>query len=453
VSPGSLRRQPQRQPRNSISPSPFRRRPSLQQTLPLTTRDVSTGSNGNSVSSMGGDGTTPKGMMKRRGSFSGMSRRLSVLFSGGSGSSGDILPCYYTNTPLKRGSSAGTSTNVQKTCSKFDRIKVPTGNFINLLIVGTMFFLLLDSRSRVQMAKTELASVEEQEHLFESRMKKLESTSQELKDQVNQLKDARAALEKWKKEDKSGLSSTPAIASNGKKDKNPQLEELYKKDQAVQGQVAHLQRKIQLEAQREVIEKFGEGPYLVDLALEGLGRIRLEMAPLHLMPHTIHVFLEQVAIGLWDRCSFVWNPAHMILASPHVKVRRSRKGKTNEDLEKMQEKLDRDRQLSFVKSGFGGVSFGEYTNEYPHEKFTIGLAGKPGGASNFYINTQDNSMLHGPDGENGADPCFGKVVEGFEILKIMQSRTKRKQEEGWARDAFMHPIFISSARVVNHHQK
>jgi hypothetical protein len=52
-------------------------------------------------------------------------------------------------------------------------------------------------------------------------------------------------------------------------------------------------------------------------------------------------------------------------------------------------------------------------------KYTLGYAGRPGGPD-FYVSTQDNTRNHGPGGQTSyedtaeADPCFAKVVKGFE---------------------------------------
>jgi hypothetical protein len=56
---------------------------------------------------------------------------------------------------------------------------------------------------------------------------------------------------------------------------------------------------------------------------------------------------------------------------------------------------------------------------FPHVKYTLGYAGRPGGPD-FYVSTQDNTQNHGPGGQasyeeaSEADPCFAKVVPGYE---------------------------------------
>jgi hypothetical protein len=61
---------------------------------------------------------------------------------------------------------------------------------------------------------------------------------------------------------------------------------------------------------------------------------------------------------------------------------------------------------------------------FPHKKYTLGYAGRPGGPD-FYVSTVDNTQNHGPGGQGSyedpgeADPCFAKVVDGFDIVDLM----------------------------------
>ena len=78
----------------------------------------------------------------------------------------------------------------------------------------------------------------------------------------------------------------------------------------------------------------------------------------------------------------------------------------------------------FVDAGFKSVMFQEYSENFPHKKYTVGYAGRPGGPD-FYISMKDNSKLHGPGGQTSyedpseADPCFAKVIEGTEVADRM----------------------------------
>ena len=92
---------------------------------------------------------------------------------------------------------------------------------------------------------------------------------------------------------------------------------------------------------------------------------------------------------------------------------------------------DDDKREDFVETGYTSVSYQEYSDNFPHKQYTLGYAGRPGGP-NFYINMKDNSRVHGPDGRTGeleydedgegdADPCFARVVAGFDAVDRMHS--------------------------------
>ena len=70
----------------------------------------------------------------------------------------------------------------------------------------------------------------------------------------------------------------------------------------------------------------------------------------------------------------------------------------------------------------------EYHADFPHVKYTLGYAGtRPGGPDFLDVSTQGNSRNHGPGGQGSyavkseADPCFAKVVEGFEAVDRMHT--------------------------------
>jgi len=85
------------------------------------------------------------------------------------------------------------------------------------------------------------------------------------------------------------------------------------------------------------------------------------------------------------------------------------------------------------------MSFPEYDSRYPHDKYTVGFSGRPGGPE-FYISTQDNAKFHGPGGQSryeelahDADPCFGKVIRGHNVIDRMHQLNEiaaNKVDEG-----------------------
>lgn len=159
--------------------------------------------------------------------------------------------------------------------------------------------------------------------------------------------------------------------------------------------------------------RFGDGPHHFHVAVEypsgEEASFIIETFPLSDMPHTIHYFLQTVVHKLWDNTIFLHTNDHVMQGAPV--------DKTGQDL--------RDR---FRDAHLAHLAFPEYNPKYNHEKYTLGFGGRPGGPD-FYISTQDNSHFHGPGGQGQhdiheeADPCFAKVIAGFNVIDKMHQIT------------------------------
>jgi len=111
------------------------------------------------------------------------------------------------------------------------------------------------------------------------------------------------------------------------------------------------------------------------------GVITVETAPFELMPHAVFVFLENL---INKEGGFFRNAGHVLQ----------------------------------VNWNGGGLAFQEYSPQFPHEKYTLGFAGRPGGPQ-WYISTVDNTRNHGPASQGSkseADSCFGKVLHGKPVV-------------------------------------
>ena len=161
-------------------------------------------------------------------------------------------------------------------------------------------------------------------------------------------------------------------------------------------------------ATRELlIARFGPGPtYAVELHVtfpESMGGesrvILLETAPIDVMPHAVFVFLDAAITRKDDkwRSAFHRNAGHVL-------------------------------QCFLRARGAEGLAFQEYDASFPHYKYTLGFAGRPGGPE-FYISTVDNVANHGPGSQGSkteADSCFAKVVDGFDVVEKMRKQPAPK---------------------------
>ena len=85
-------------------------------------------------------------------------------------------------------------------------------------------------------------------------------------------------------------------------------------------------------------------------------------------------------------------------------------------------------------------------------QYTLGFTGRPGGPD-FYINKMNNTEAHGPGGqhqhhlEEFADPCFAKVIDGFETLDMIyhEQTFPDGHEWGWF---LVHPVHIVGATLL-----
>jgi len=143
----------------------------------------------------------------------------------------------------------------------------------------------------------------------------------------------------------------------------------------------------------------------------------MEMASLDLMPHSIQLFLDQVSLQLWDRTVFWHQEGHGV---DHVVSAAAVMYTTGEP-----------RQHHFDALGAAKLSFVEYDhhNNLPHEQYTVGYANK---GPEFYINTRNNTLLHGgflPHLQPKPDPCFAKIIEGFDVIDRMYERSIRQSKQ------------------------
>lgn len=173
-------------------------------------------------------------------------------------------------------------------------------------------------------------------------------------------------------------------------------------------------------------------------------RMVVQLAPLDLVPHAVHFFLEQIEHGLWNSENYIYlNGPHVLQIGPQV---------WEEDYGEMTDEEYEERRVGhFYELGLEELIFPDYSEEYPHVQYTLGFTGRPGGPD-FYINKMDNSETHGPGGqdqhalEHQADSCFGMIVEGIEVMQTIFN-AKTYAEKGWEW-MIEEPIPITRAEIL-----
>ena len=181
------------------------------------------------------------------------------------------------------------------------------------------------------------------------------------------------------------------------------------------------------------LHRYGPGPYLVEIELSFNGNsdrsnkayITMELATADQMPQTVLWFLEQVDTGIYNFAEFAFTSSveHLVLAKP-----------VTEGLVRRMEEF-----------GLYRIVFPEYSSDFKHVKYSVGLSGRPGGP-NFYINMDDNSRHHGPGGyaaDGSGDPCFGRITRGLDAV----DRLHVVQGDGWTE---LNPnVYILSMKILS----
>lgn len=177
--------------------------------------------------------------------------------------------------------------------------------------------------------------------------------------------------------------------------------------------------------------RFGNGPHRVQIQLafnpdgpdlQGTGdSFVIELAPIDEMPHSVHWFLEQVDAGLYDGCSFQPSAGHVVMGGA---------------IGNFLSEPDFRPRGRFVESGFPNVLFQE-ASYFPHLKYSMALAGQPHGGPDFFVSMQDNTLNH-------AEPCFAKVIDGFETVDRMNQSPEMGADAAHGSDM----VAIVSMRII-----
>eukprot|EP00538_Stauroneis_constricta_P002437 CAMPEP_0119555360 /NCGR_PEP_ID=MMETSP1352-20130426/7608_1 /TAXON_ID=265584 /ORGANISM="Stauroneis constricta, Strain CCMP1120" /LENGTH=480 /DNA_ID=CAMNT_0007602113 /DNA_START=31 /DNA_END=1473 /DNA_ORIENTATION=- len=267
--------------------------------------------------------------------------------------------------------------------------------------------------------------------------------------QITNLQEEKRRLQKERDE----FKAKHADGHGERSELEEEVERLQHREDAFLEQLLRLQTATRRESKRSVLERFGPAPHKVEVKFvlpkdesQHEYNFIIEMAPLDLVPHAVHVFMEQVAHGLWDHTYMYLNGPHILQIGPQNMELYHYEPTTDDD--------GRGPQLhAFTEKGLKELSFPDYHPDFPHKPWTIGFTGRPGGPD-IYINKLDNTEDHGPGGQyqhaidEQGDPCFAKIVSGQENLATAYQQKTYADSSAW-HYFLKDPIEIVQARVLN----
>ncbi len=260
-------------------------------------------------------------------------------------------------------------------------------------------------------------------NVFQKQKWKLKKTQKMFEHETRMLEEM-AEMEALSASDNAEIPEAALKKFKNRRSGNVAKKWIEHRQEAILHKVYNLQAYIQEESRKRVIEKYGKGPHQVVFKVKSRegrkpGKFTVRMAPLSTVPHSIETFLDLVSNKIWDNTILYSHhtQAHVVAATP------------------VSYGTFESKEHEMKSLGFEGPSFPEYSQDYPHKKYTLGFTSS---SANFYINAMDNQEHHGPNGqplhelEGDADPCFGEIIDGFGVLQDMQyNRHKGVAPKGW----------------------
>jgi cyclophilin family peptidyl-prolyl cis-trans isomerase len=242
-----------------------------------------------------------------------------------------------------------------------------------------------DAYFKLREASIQLEKYKNEESNLIDQMDSIEDRATQLREQLKKLREEHTNF------------GEDAIQKTKEETKNIQ-NEIYKWKREyfeLNKEVHALQDFMQQGAKDELKKRYGGDAVIVTLNLEvetsSDTPITIEL--FDEAPHASWIFVQQIENGDWESTSFLWHPAHMVLASPSKPA---------------------SVRLEFVERSY-----------HHHEAWTVGLTKSQNGGYNIYVNLQDNSHVH------EADVCLGRVISGFDTLKkLMHRKTVAKTHGG-----------------------
>jgi cyclophilin family peptidyl-prolyl cis-trans isomerase len=288
----------------------------------------------------------------------------------------------------------------------------PSLLLIGFAMVGMAAVLL--SRTSVNFAASQVATLSANRDQLSDKLRKTERDLSILKRELSAID--------LMMEDQVVVETKPSSEANHQLQMN-ELGALQTRIQSLTHKSDDMKGRVKSISRQQLTEKYGAGVKQVEIELyfpdekEGPTKFIIALED-DLMPHSSFTFLEMVSSGLLDGCSFILNALHVLKAAPLPYDGTSAAAKAR----------------AFTELGLESVAFKEYSHSVPHTKNTIGFAAD--GSPSFYINTEDNSEIH------AGDPCFGRIIEGFDTIKRLEASPTRNGI--W----FARRIGIRKARIL-----
>eukprot|EP00978_Attheya_sp_CCMP212_P032034 scaffold123288_cov50-Attheya_sp.AAC.3 len=314
-------------------------------------------------------------------------------------SKGDVLPIF-TTSHVAESSALSPFRSIVVTIK---RKKDAPLRLLLLVCLAVAAYSYMGARSELSVLQSRLSSLNQGLRTHEEALTNNEELTQSYEEAIAELQETHGHLE-------AKLSSpVRALLDALPEEMIRQLKGLSDISPNDSNRIAKIRRQIQAKNKQDVLEKYGPGPYQVEFELdfspdenEEPTKFVVEMAPLDLMPHSVHHFLEMISHGLLNGFAFNVGEYHIVMA-----------GVKSGEMEQV-----------FKKARLTTLTFPEYSHEFPHDPYTLGFSGAPPGPS-WYINTVDNVEHHGPGGQEhhrglDGDPCFAKVVSGFDVVDRIQ---------------------------------
>ncbi|KAG7354860.1 hypothetical protein IV203_004216 [Nitzschia inconspicua] len=391
----------------------------------------------NSSSSMGSigsaDGNSPRKVIDRRRvprRRASTSDDVLPLFNASNSSCGSS--CGSELSPERTRSSSkerriGRSYSGKSTVSSMAKQKKARLHFIRefgtessfqIIILFIIFMLVLHVKSGAEFTADTLQRLRQEESLSLLQLQKIERQSLSLHENIRRR-----------------LQRDGILAANENDPLEPQHRQLEEMTSEINGQVATLQKRIQLAARKEIIKTYGEGPVKVVIELDfgggdeetkvkekSLGASLTEQISIALLPETPHavwILLDQIGNGMWDGAGLEWDTLSNILQFRPSKTDTSTRLKR---LEFVEHHPSDPRTNPGLHHGPWTVGLREsIPDEAAVDEENVAEAAASGNPLELFINLADNreAFRH--------ETCIGKILDGFYALQRLLEATRMQE--------------------------